>query len=216
MAGFTCPNCGAEISPERMATEGRSECPFCEADLSAVAPPAPPVGAGPGTSAGTDDLPDNPGSELRRLPALPSKSKINVVESTGERLVFYIAGGGKNAAALGCFALAWCGFMCVFTPGIGVGMFQAGQNGLPLAFLIAFLALFWAVGLGMAYFWVRMKYERTFLLVERDRIVVQRVLFSRKRTDETLLSPESRAGLVESYQQNEQPVYRVEIQGRDR
>src|SRR5215475_10343677 len=116
MAGFTCPKCGAGISPDLVETDGRTECPFCEADLSILGLLPQPADVAEGAQLSTEDLTENSGSVLRKLPALPSKSRINVVESTNNRLVFYIAGGGKTATAIGCFALAWCGFMCIFTP----------------------------------------------------------------------------------------------------
>jgi hypothetical protein len=68
----------------------------------------------------------------------------------------------------------------------------------------------------MAWFWMKMKYERTFLLLERHRLVVQKVLFNRKRIHETTLMPDSRADLVEAYEQNDTPVYRIEVRGQDR
>jgi hypothetical protein len=42
---------------------------------------------------------------------------------------------------------------------------------------------------------------------------MQKVLFNRKRVTETTLTLQSRAELVESYKQNNTPVYRIEVQG---
>src|SRR5262249_3266273 len=122
-------------------------------------------------------------------------------------------GGGSSATGVGCFAVAWNGFMCLFTVPWGFGMFQQGNDAPPLLVMVGFLGLFWAVGLGIAAFWAKLKYERTFLLLDRDRLVIQRVLFNRKRLEETHLTSDSRAALVESYQQNDNPVYRIEVQG---
>jgi hypothetical protein len=59
-----------------------------------------------------------------------------------------------------------------------------------------------------------MKYGRTFLLVERHRLVVQHVLFNRKKVRETTLMPDSRAALVKAYEQNDKPVYRIHVNGQ--
>src|SRR5262249_4502898 len=139
---------------------------------------------------------------------------IKVVESTNGRLVFYIAPGGKTASFLGWFSAVWCAFTGIITATALGGAFQAPANGHFMALPV--LGIFWAVGIGMACFWLKMKYERTFLLIERERLVLQRVLFGRKRVDEMLLTPTSRAELVESYQQNDEPVYRIEVQGLQR
>jgi len=214
MSDFACPQCHAAIHPDLIETTGRAECPFCGADLAELGLPQPaPAAAISETQAG--ELSGADARLSRALPALPEKSRITIAEATDERLVIYIPGGGKPAMSLGCFAIAWNGFMCVFTPPWFIGMFQAGNNG-PGLFIIPFLGIFWAVGLGMAWFAVKMRFERTFLLLDRDRLVVQRVLFNRKRTIETALTPASRAALVESYKQNDQPVYHIEVPGKDR
>jgi hypothetical protein len=215
MAEFTCPQCHAEIHADLIETTGRAECPFCGADLSSLGlPEAVEESVAPGTKYVP---PTDPGGERRELPPLPPKSRIRVVESSAERLVLYIPGGGTAAVGIGCFAFFWNVFMVVFTSISVFGAMGGGKgNAFPELGLAAFLCLFWAVGLGMAWFWMRMKFERTFLLAERQRLVLQKVLFNRKRVDQAVLTRESRAELVESYQQNDQPVYRIEVRGRER
>jgi|GEM_PF-1010412 len=218
MAEYSCPKCRAEIQDDLIETTGAAVCPFCGADLSELGLPEPSVsdaaGDEPEKSFSDSDAP----RITRKLPPLPAKSRINVVEASDDRLVLFLPGGGKNATGLGCFALMWNLFMCVFTPPWFLGVFQGAgnNNGPPILVLIGFLSLFWAVGLGMAWFWLKMKYERTYILLERHRLVVQKVLFNRKRIDETTLMPDSRAELVEAYKQNDVPVYRIEVKGQDR
>lgn len=212
MPDFACPKCHAAIEPDLLETTGRAECPFCGADLSSLNLPAP--SAAPLGEERSGELAASTSAGITRdLPPLPEKSLIRIVESTPERLVLFIPGGGKQATGLGCFALFWNLFMCLFTPPWFIGAFQGKGDGPPMLVMIPFLGLFWAVGLGMAYFWFRMKYQRTFLLLDRDRLAVQTVLLNRKKLVETLLTPESRAELVESYQQNDVPVYRIEVKG---
>jgi hypothetical protein len=140
--------------------------------------------------------------------ALPG-SKIQVVERAPDRLVLFIPGGGSGAAGLGCFAVVWNGFMTFFT----AMMFAGGVAGRPLLGIFAFLGLFWAVGLGMAWFAIKMKFERVMLLVDPAHAVIQKTLFGRVRTDEADLARGSSAELVESYQQNDRPIYAVTING---
>ncbi|MBI3864636.1 MAG: hypothetical protein HY290_22385 [Planctomycetia bacterium] len=215
MAEFVCPECQAEIHADLIETTGRAECPFCGADLSSLGLPQPAELPSANWDAGDSS---EARSIARVLPALPQKSRINVVESTADRLVFYFPGGGAQSTGLGCFALMWNGFMAVFTSAMVFGVAQGGNNNqqFPELGAIAFVGLFWAVGLGMAYFWIRMRFERTFLLLERQRVVIQKVLINRKRVDETVLMPESRAELVEAYSQNDSPVYRIELRGQTR
>ncbi|MSR56205.1 MAG: hypothetical protein EXS05_00790 [Planctomycetaceae bacterium] len=222
MAEFTCPTCRAEIEPDLIEKTGRAECPFCGTDLSALGLPEPAVvdvpdlpaaavdGGEPDESGRRPELDANP----HTLPKPPEKSLIRVVESSGDRLVLFIPGGGKQSGVVGCFALIWNGFMGLITPAMLVGILKdKGGDAPSLWLVISFLSLFWAVGLGMEYLWLKMKYERTLLLLDRERVAVQKKFFNRKRLHETVLGPDSRAELVESYQQNDTPVYRIEVRG---
>jgi uncharacterized Zn finger protein (UPF0148 family) len=208
MAELICPQCEAGIEADLVERTGRRECPFCHADLSHIEFPAI---ASPETSVDEGFAPSvAAGVERREIAPPPAKSAIQVVESTADRLLVYVPAGGKRATGLGCFALVWNLFMCVFTP---PWFFAGGGNGPPMLVLVPFLLVFWAVGLTMAFFWMKMRFERTFLLVEPGRAVIQKTLFNRKRVEQTALDTSSRAALVESYQQNDTPVYRIEITG---
>ena len=139
----------------------------------------------------------------------PPKSHVELIESGPERLVLYIPPGGSSSGGIGCFALAWNGFMCVFTPPWLFAMAQG--NGPPLLFIIPFLLIFWGVGFGFAYAWLKMKWTRTYLLIEQERMVVQTERFGRKRMEESLLGEAAQARLAESYKMNDVPVHRVEV-----
>lgn len=219
MPEFTCPQCHAGVEAGLIDETGRAECPFCGADLSELGLPQSDIGgvvqpeSNPVArdAAGTD-LPAV-GELSRPVARPPADSAIQVIESTAERLVLHIPAGGKGSAGIGCFAVLWNGFMLLFTAAfVGAG-FKAQNQPPPGAGLFVFLALFWAVGLGMSYFWLKMKFERTFVLLDRERIAVQKSLLGRKKVHETALGPRARAELVESYQQNDNPVYRVEVSG---
>lgn len=196
-----CPECHAVLEDDLVASTGSAECPFCGADVGDVAFEG-------------DSITSSAGRRTSHS-GRPADSVIEIVESTRDRLVIHIPPGGKKARSIGCFALVWNGFMAVFT---SIWMFAGVQNNAdaPLYFIIPFLGLFWLVGLGMAYWWVRMRFMRLYLLIDPSRVAIQRTLFGRKSLKETHLGPSPFAALVESYQQNDVPVYAVAIEGTDR
>jgi uncharacterized Zn finger protein (UPF0148 family) len=214
MPELACPECRAELKPDLVDDAGRVECPFCRHSWSLLELPQATCPS-PGFEPVTRVSRSVPGVTAKfELPALPAGSQIKVVEATNDRFVLYVPGGGKSATGLGCFAVAWNSAVCLFTAIVLAGTLWGNGNDAPSGLgALAILGLFWVVGLGIAAFWAKLKYERTFLLLDRDRLVIQRVLFNRKRIEETHLTSDSRAALVESYQQNDNPVYRIEVQG---
>jgi len=203
-----CPQCGAAIEDDLLASTGSTACPFCGAETSSTEPgsvsndqtaPKPAVPSTPTQTAGNAKL--------------PLESRIEVIEAGEQRLVLHIPATGKRTKSLGRFVAFWLVFMCLFTPpwfiGIGKG------NGPPMLFIVPFLTLFWMVGFGLLYVWACMRYTRTLLLLERDRLAIQNQFFNRKRNIETGLTHDSRAQLVESYRVNDEPIYSVVINGRD-
>jgi hypothetical protein len=200
----SCPACHADLEGSAAFDAERPVCPFCGVELSGEsvredrADSAAAIGSGDRSS----------------LPTLPDKSRIEIVEASAERLVLHVPPGGEQTGGIGCFALAWNGFMCVFTPPWFFAM--KGGNGPPLYFIVPFLMVFWGVGLGMAFAWLRMKKLRTYVLIEPDRVVLQKDFLGRKSTQETPLTEGSRASLVESYQVNDRSVYAVTVRGQDR
>ncbi|MFN0052977.1 MAG: hypothetical protein ACKV0T_12390 [Planctomycetales bacterium] len=205
MSRIHCPRCQAELDAEVLAQGGRSECPLCGAPFEERHQTVP---AADEQSAG-DASP-----HAASLPELPAKSRILIVELSDDRVVLLIPGGGLNSKGLGWFALFWNLFMCCFTPPWFIGAFRGEDNQPPpMLVIVAFLGLFWAVGLGLAYFWLRLRYERTFVFLDRERIALQKTLLGRRRLNETLLTGDSRAELVEAYSQNDTPVYRIEVGG---
>lgn len=194
---LTCPGCEAVLDPEVLRQSSTAECPFCGQPLGDHALDVPESAGGPPESG-----------------APPTRGKgVQVIESTPERLVLFVPAGTQGAGGLGCFAILWNGFM-VFCSTIAVSAWlgQARMNGSPLMFVLAF-SLFWLVGLGLAAAAIRMKYERTLLLVTRDRAVMQKNLWGWKRKSEVTLDSDPVAELVESYSQNDVPVYRIEVGG---
>lgn len=141
--------------------------------------------------------------------ALPG-SRVQVVEQARDRLVLFIPGGGMNANAIGCFAIIWNScisfILAMFISGILKG------NGPKLDSLLC-ISPFVAVGLGIGFYALRLRFERTLLFVERDRAALRRTLFGWTRTEEVELEKGSIAALALSYEQNDQPVYAVTLNG---
>ena len=210
MSEFSCPGCHATLDEDTLARLESPECPFCGQEL-----PQAMLAASerfrPAEVSASPKASDTDASTIAAT--LPPKSRIQVVEASPDRLLLYIpAGGSRQTRGLGFFALFWNGFMAVFTSIWAV----VGGKDVPWFFLVPFLGLFWLIGLVMLGFWIRMRFSRFFVLVEPTRFSLQRVLFNRKTTKTAELGPESRAELVESYRENNVPVYAVAVTGTPR
>jgi len=145
------------------------------------------------------------------LPPQPSGAVVRVHAAEADRLVLDVPPGGRTSG-LGCFVVIWNGFMIIFTT---VMCFSFFQNKGPESILYPalFISVFWLVGFGLIYGWIKLKFEHSFLLVDRERAVLRKMLFGRQRQTEIALDEFSRASLTESYQENDNPIYRVTISG---
>jgi hypothetical protein len=125
----------------------------------------------------------------------------------GDQLVIYISPGpSKRGRKLFFFGAVWL----IFTGGFTVSaIFSDNQYNLLASILI--LGVFWAFGLGMLYIWFRARFGKTYVLVERDRLVIKFELLGREKFREYTLDEESEAELVVSYEDNRHPVYAVSV-----
>tara|TARA_R110002072_G_scaffold302710_2_gene487667 strand:- start:193597 stop:194982 length:1386 start_codon:yes stop_codon:yes gene_type:complete len=150
----------------------------------------------------------------QELSAPPPGVGIKVVKSSPEQLVIAIPPGGKKARSIGCFGFAWMAIVlpisCAFIIG---GAEDENGNAVSLLVLIPFLGIFWAVGIGMIVVWARMRFTEIFLSVEREQFAIQKTLFGRKKLKKIALDDVSQARLVESYQENDVPVYAIQMEG---
>ena len=138
---------------------------------------------------------------------------IDIVEHSGRRLVVHIPPQPTSATrGLGVFALIWTTFSAVLFVFFAVAGFQGGA-GKPSLFAALMPLLFVAIGAGMLYVWARMRHTRLFVLVDPDRVAVQRQFFQRKQETETAVDARTHAALVEAYSVNDVPVDAVAIQG---
>lgn len=198
----TCPHCRASLDDDLAERTGEAHCPFCGKDVSALYDSDGFHVSSSGRQVDDDDRAPPPGI-------------LEVVEWTDDRLVIAIPPGGTGMKGMGCFAVVWLGITVV----VGMGFVAGGIGGgfqWELIFPFVIIALFLAIGLGMLYAVVRARYMTTYLLLERDRLAVQRILFGRKSTTVTHLNGKSQARLETSFEQNDQPVYHIEIKGSNR
>jgi hypothetical protein len=82
-------------------------------------------------------------------------------------------------------------------------------------FLYPFLAVFWAIGLGMLFLALHHKYACYRIRVTRDLVTLRREMFGRVKEKSLDAAQVSSVAQVVFYQQNYQPVYGVEVRGRD-
>ena len=149
----------------------------------------------------------------------PPNSRVQLIESSANRAVLIISPGGKRARSMGCFALMWLTIVGAVT-GIFIAIHLGGGENVdgeaPPPWAIALFAfLFWGVGLGMAYIWIRMRFTRYLIAAEPHQLSVQRQLFGKKKTSITTLDENSIASLKESYSENNVPVYCIQVQGAE-
>jgi hypothetical protein len=228
VAKLICPNCQADLEDDLVASTGKAECPFCGGDVSRVVPPAPRDGdqgqrfadelqAAPVESFGVARPPAVDEASPIRVPAAPVSTRpapegnrIEIVERSPARLVFYVPPGGGHRWTM---AIVLGIVMAVIPLVVIPNLFVAGQ--LVLAPLV-FLGIFALGGLIFATLWARLYFTRLYLSLEPERVIAQRILFNRKRLKTTQLGPESCATLVVAYEQNRRPVYAVAIHGVSR
>ncbi len=211
---YTCPQCHARLDENLLSQAESGECPFCGAEL-----PESLVATVRATAADEQQWASpaaGPGEAERLAATLPPKSRIQVIEATGDRLLVYIpAGGSKRTLTLGLFAAFWNGFVVLLCSVFFGQAFVGGGGGLDLLFLVPFFGLFALVGLVMLGFWFVLRFSRFFVLAEPDLFSLQRAIGNRKKT-KTVGSPAGgrlRACLVESYRENDVPVYAVCVRG---
>lgn len=142
---------------------------------------------------------------------------IRVVESTTDQLVLSIPSGGKSGRGLGTFALLWNLITLPITTIFLLVPDDAWDGGPPpTIMLLLFFGIFWAVGIGMAVAWLKMRFTTTLLAITPGELSVQRILLGRKKMTRTLLDENSQARQEVSYQSNDVNVYRISVVGVDR
>jgi hypothetical protein len=119
---------------------------------------------------------------------------------------------GKGVFLL-VFGTLWCVITAFVSTSFAVAFFRGNQpkGDLPEWVMIPFFGAFWAIGIGVLYAGIRMKFSRHHLVIANGQIVLRREIFGRV-TEKSL-----DAGAVLSvsekmfYEQNHQPVTGIEL-----
>jgi len=205
MSEYFCPRCGAMLSEDVLYGAGDElDCPECDERIRLQA-------AGVESGHLPQFVADS--TEPQAVEEDPPGDRLQC-RVVGEQLVLFVPPGtsGANRAML-FFAVLWLGFVSLFTAAALAAVLSEGKgNWTPLLFL----SLFWLVGLGMLYFWFRGRFGKTYILVEPNRLVTKFELLGREKYREYPLGEGSRASLVESYRQNNRPVYAVSVSATSR
>ena len=147
----------------------------------------------------------------------PPGGKLQIVDQSDSRLVISIPAGGKKARGIGCFAVLWLAItipISLVFLSVDDANWEGGKAP-PTIFMLLFFGVFYAVGFGMLYAWVRMRFMQVLVAIEPGRLTIQRTLLGRKKLKRCDLNKDSCAQLVESYSSNDVPVYTVKINTAD-
>jgi uncharacterized membrane protein len=191
-----CPNCGGKPCKAPADMETLLRCEAC----------------------GTESLPGEWRPNATGVPAahpdqIPAGTCIRREGTGSGECVWQIPASGKFGFFL-FFGLFWTAITAAVSGAFLFGSPAGGQETRPW-FLYPFFAIFWAIGLGMLYAAIRNKYARHRITVTRDLVTLRREMFGRTKEKSLITSQVSAVAQVEFYQQNYQPVYGVEIRGRD-
>ncbi|HVJ80918.1 MAG TPA: hypothetical protein VNC50_07585, partial [Planctomycetia bacterium] len=144
------------------------------------------------------------------LAPLPLRTAIEVWQSTRERRVFHLRRGKSFFPIIG--AVIWLAVILVITAGaLGDGKPKDGP------YVVAgVMTIFWIVGFVLLYVGVRGRFLRTTVLLEPDRLAIERNLFGWKSADQTPLAGTTPADLVVAYEESYKPVFAVRVSGAER
>jgi len=148
--------------------------------------------------------PESPSSET--LSPLPQNSAITIWHATPDRRIFHLR-GGKGFPII--FSVIWLTIVAFISAGMVTGAKFDGDARVGAAILGAF----WIIGFVLIYVGVRHRYLRITVLLERNRLVIERNLLGWKSAEETSLEGVGVADLVVAYEQNYQPVFAVRVSG---
>jgi hypothetical protein len=196
---LVCPDCGAAASHAPDAGASTMRCARCRTTASLEE----------WSRAGRDGL------MVGDADSPPPDTKI-VRSMDGGTTAWYIPASGK-----GCFFLFFASIWLFITAMVTMPMIfslisdPTKRNGeIPGWGLIAFLSLFWIIGLGVLYLGLRGRYARHLLTVDGTVIKMSREMFGRVSEKTIALDEVVRVTQKEFYQKNYQPVFGIEIEGK--
>lgn len=152
-------------------------------------------------------------SEETTTPDSVGTRQLELLEQDADHLLYLLRGGGKSSGGLGCFALMWNLIVGTIASVMLAGFINGGMQGqnAPPLFAVGIILLFLGIGIGFLYAWAYMKFGRTLLMVQRGMLGLQNDLFGWKRMKTLALNPGDRGTLSVAYEQNDVPVYQIEV-----
>lgn len=140
------------------------------------------------------------------LEVQPADSKI--VKSETADSVSWLMPASKRPNFLCFFALMWLGIIGFMTSMIAFG---GGESEDPIWMVGLFLIPFWAVGIGVAYWGLRMMLMESILLVNHEEVQLMQKLFGKVKLKKLNRSDVKRVERYTAYKQNERPVYGIRV-----
>lgn len=191
-----CPSCGAKPSQAPVDADTMLRCGSCGV-----------------ASLPTEWRPDSSVIRTGHPDEIPPSTRIQRERTSAGDCVWDIPASGKFGSLM-FFGVFWTGLIATAT---GAAMFGDGKGEQdPNSWLFyPVVSLFWAVGVGLIYVSLRNKYARHQITVTRDLVTLRREMFGRVKEKSLVTAKVSSVAQVEFYQQNYQPIYGVEIRGRE-
>lgn len=191
-----CPACGAQARSLPASANALIQCHSCSTTTPATdwLPRT-----GPSLSANPDQPPSDTQIKKRQE---PDGSESWLVPPTGKFGFFLV------------FGILWISITAVVSGGflLGKGEVEGIDNPILAKLgLLAFFSIFWAVGLGVLYAAIRQKYASHMITVGPELVTLRRKLFKRIHTKSLPRAEIVTVSLVSFYEQNETPVYGIEI-----
>ena len=187
-----CPKCGQKPAKAPVDADTLLRCEACGAD-----------------SLPSEWKPDPAGTPAAHPDQIPAGTRIRREGSATGDCIWHIPASGKFGFFL-FFGLFWTAITAALT----FGTPAVGEDAQPW-FRYPFFAVFWAIGLGMLYAALRNKYASHQITVTRDIVTLRREMFGRIKEKSLVTSKVNSVAQAVFYERNYQPVYGVEIRGRD-
>jgi hypothetical protein len=206
------PRHQARLDDDLLRDKGAHTSPFFNAEVSAELKTGMSFETGTGSERIESVRRDPPAVEVRLVRPLPPGSRLRVVQSDDGQLVLSIPTGGRIANGACGFAFLLSSVPAVFT--VMFVMELADRPMIPLwslAGVLAFVGVLWLVILGVSREALKLQFQRTTLLVDRERVLLQTTIFGKTRQEELPVLAMTKCSLVVAFTFNDVPVYRVQV-----
>lgn len=149
---------------------------------------------------------------LEVSPPLPSGSRIQ--HAGGVEETWSLPRSGSSGCLLP-FGIVWLGMSSLLSFSLWTSSSHPDGVGAQLMGRLIFGVGFPLIGVVIAGIGLRMKYARHWISLDGERLTLERELFGRRKRKSLRRAGITRVALREFYSRNYQPVYGVEVRGRD-